>query len=189
MAAIWEAPADIANLVRRVKEKHHHPRLALASIWVLVSDSKAIRDNRFVPTQSRKCTRTEKLSSAHDFKIVVMAEAWEMLTNEQRFTAIDEALCRCGVRYIPQMLEINGKKEPVKDDLGRTIYTDEISYDKEGVPKWKINAPDAGLYFGLLGRHGEYCEEARNVVRALAGKPLIEAVAAPRADDIVDPDA
>lgn len=174
MSAMWEAPADVAALVRKVKQRYHEKRLALASMWVLISDGKPIRDNRLVVTITRKCTKEEKISSGHDFKIIVIAAAWEILTDDQRVQAVDEALCRCGVKYIPQMLEINGKKEPVKDDLGRVIFTDQIVYDNGGNPKWKINQPDASIYFDLVRRYGEYSEEARNVVRVLNGKPILE---------------
>jgi hypothetical protein len=184
MASIWEAPLEIEQLVKRIKQEHHK-RLTQASVWVLVSDAPGIRDNRIIATQSKKATKTEKLTTGHDFKIIVMAETWSNLTDAQREVAIDEALCRCGVKYIPQTVEVNGKKEVVKDDLGRTIYTDQIAYDKEGNPKWKIEPPDAGLYFDLLKRHGsDYSEEAENVRRVLSGEPVKRPVAAERADAV-----
>jgi len=181
---VWNATAEIAATGRKVKESHHHPRLALASIWWLICDSKPIQSDRFIAVKTQRCNKAEKLETQHDFKIVIIAEAWEMLTNDQREQALDEALCHCGVKYIPQMLEINGRKEPVKDDMGRIIYTDVISYDGDGVPKWKINQPDAGLFFAMLQRHGEYSEDARNVIRALNKKPLLQPTAAARADAV-----
>jgi hypothetical protein len=177
MANIWQAPADIKKLIDSIKEEHH-THLAAASIWALCSDGAAIRDNQLVATQTKKCTSTEKLSTGCDFKIIVMMETWSKLTDPQRKIAIDEALTRCGVKRVPMMVEVNGKKEPVKDDLGRTIYSDEMDYDKLGNPKWKINQPDAGLYFGMLMRHGEYSEQAENVIRAINGKPLKLPIAA-----------
>jgi hypothetical protein len=171
MASIWEASVKIQQQVRAIADQHHS-HLHQASLWVLCSDARAIRDNHIIATQTKKCTNTERLSSGHDFKIIIMMEIWAMLTDEQRDKALDEALCRCGVKRVPQTMEINGKKEVVKDDYGRIVYTDEIAYDKEDRPKWKINRPDAELYFGMIRRHADYNEEAENVQRAFAGQEL-----------------
>ena len=181
MAEIWQAPEDIKQQVNELKAEHH-PHLAAASLWVLCSDGKAVKDNQIIPTQSKKCTKTEKLSSGHDFKIIIMAEVWDKLTDKQRQIALDEALCRCGVQRVPQTVEVNGKKEELKDEFGRTIFTEELAYDKLGQPKWKINPPDAGLYFALLARHGQYSEAAENVHRAIEHQPLKRPMAAERAD-------
>ena len=183
MASIWEAPDDIRRNVEALKLEHH-PHLANASIWVLCSDGKALRNNQLLVTQTRKCTKTEKLSTGRDFKIIIMMEAWSVLPDAARQIALDEALCRCGVKYIPQTVEVNGRKEVVKDEVGRIIYTDQIEYDAEGAPKWRINPPDAGLYYALLQRRGQYSEEAENVTRALGGKAIKVPIMADRADQI-----
>lgn len=183
MASIWQAPDEIRRTIIELRDEHH-PHLAAASFWALVSDGKAIRSNRLVVTQSKKCTGTEKLSTGHDFKIIVMAEAWAELPDKARRIHLDEALCRCGVKYVPQTMEVNGKKEIVKDELGRVVFTDEIDYDKNGSPKWTINPPDAGLYYDMLMRHGEYSEEAENVNRAIDNKPIKQPTIAVRADII-----
>lgn len=188
MPSIWPAPEGIRKQLREIKQDHH-AHLALASIWALCSDGAGVRDNRIIVTQTKKCTKTEKLSSGHDFKIVVMMESWSKLTDSQRHVALDEALCRCGVKYVPQSMEINGKKEIVKDDMGRTIYTEEMEYDQEGNPKWKINPPDADLFLTLLHRHGQYNEQAENVLRVANGQPPRRPLAAERADAAGEPDA
>jgi hypothetical protein len=171
MASVWQAPDDIRRQIETLKDEFY-PHLANASIWVLCSDGKAVRNNRVLVTTTSRCTKTEKLSSGHDFKITILVESWSLLPDSARTIALDEALARCGVKYVPAKVEINGKKEIVKDEWGRTIYTDEIDYDKEGQPRWKVNPPDAGVYFTLLMRRGEYNEDVENVLRALAGKPL-----------------
>jgi hypothetical protein len=186
MASLWVAPKEIQKLINEIKDEHHD-RLGSASVWALCADSKPIRNNQLVVTMTKKCSKTEKLSTGHDFKIIVLMEAWANLPDAARRLAVDEALSRCGVRYVPQTIEINGKKEVVKDDLGRTIFTDEIDVDKEGEPKWKINPPDAALYFPLLQRHGKYSEEAENTARAMAGKP-IKGLTAADPKDLVDID-
>lgn len=178
---IWEAAIEYKQLVDQIKTAHH-PHLALASIWVLASDSKAIVDNRLVATETRRCTKTEKLKTGHDFKITIRAEAWNVLTEQQRKIAIDEALCKCGVRYVPEIIEINKKKEVVTDEIGRIIYTDQIATDGEGNPKWKINQLDAGVYFALLTRYSIYNEEVDNIQRALAGQPLKRPMATKQQD-------
>jgi hypothetical protein len=181
MAHLWQAPQDIRKLLTQIQQEHH-PHLADASVWALCSDGRAIRDNQLVATQTKKCTSTEKLSTSHDFKVIVMMETWAKLTDAQRAVALDEALCRCGVKRVPRTVEVNGKKETVKDDLGRVVFTDQIDYDRDNQPRWKINPPDAGLYFALLTRHQQYSEQAENVQRALKGKALKGPMAAEGAD-------
>ncbi len=171
MATVWQATDEIRRQLEQLRDQHY-PHLANASIWVLCSDAKNVRQNRVIVTETRKCSKAEKLATGHDFKVTIMVESWSLLPDAAREIALDEALARCGVEYVPACMEINGKKQIVKDDLGRTIYTDEINYDREGNPKWKINPPDGALYYALLMRRGEYSEEAQNVLRALAGKPL-----------------
>ncbi|MBI1372126.1 MAG: hypothetical protein GC159_05115 [Phycisphaera sp.] len=185
MASVWEAPRAIQDAVKRLK-RNHHPHLEHASIWVLCSDRAPLRKNRFVPTSSTLCTKTEKLSAGHDFKITISMEAWGKLTDEQRDRALDEALYRCGVKFEPETLEINGKAHVVKDDLGRVIFTDEVAYDKEGRPRWQINPPDADVFFGMLQRYGAYNDEADNTIRTVQGKPLLQQVAASGPVDDVD---
>lgn len=181
MASVWQAPDDIRRQVEKIKDEYY-PHLSQASMWVLCTDSRAVRDNRIIATQSKKCTKTEKLSTGCDFKIIIMMETWANLPDDARQIALDEALARCGVKFVPAQVEVNGKQEVVKDEWGRTIYTDEIDYDKEGLPKWKVNQPDAGLYYTLLMRRGSYNEDAENVTRALGGKPLKLPIAAHDAD-------
>ena len=183
MASIWEAPSNIVDIFERVRREHHERRLAKASLWYLVSDGPAVSRNQVVHTKVNRCTKPEKLASGHDFRIVVLAESWSHLTDAQREVVADEALCRCGVKYVPRMVEINGKEQPLKDEWGRVIHTDQISYDDEGVPKWVLNPPDAGLFYAVLRRHGEYREAAENVVRALAGEPLLGPANAPLFED------
>jgi len=176
MASIWEAPKDMRELFERVRHDHHQPRLAQASIWVLVTDAPGVRGDQVITTTVHKCSAAEKLASGHDFRIVVRSETWANLADPQRLIAADEALCQCGVKYVPQTVEVNGKKEILKDEWGRVLYTDQISYDEQGVPRWKLNKPDAALFYVLLGRHGEYCEAAENVTRALDRRPLLGTV-------------
>lgn len=176
MATVWAAPDTIRKALTELRDEHHK-QLGSAGFWVLCSDGRPIRQNRLVVTQSKRCTKTEKLSSGYDFKIIVLMEAWANLPDVARTLALDEALCRCGVKHVPLMVEINGKKEVVKDDLGRTIFTDEIDVDREGEPRWCINPPDAALYLPLLQRHGKYSDEADNAIRAVTGKPLVQPAA------------
>lgn len=168
---IWEAPQEIKEMIAEIKAKFHL-HLAQASIWALCSDANHIIDNQLVATATRRCTRTEHMKTKHHFKIEIIANGWHHLTDNQRRIAIDEALCRCGVRYLPSMQTVNKKAVVIKDDLGRTVYTDTIATDGEGIPKWKINKLDAGVYFALLQRHSHYSEGVENIINALEGKPL-----------------
>jgi hypothetical protein len=62
----------------------------------------------------------------------------------------------CGVRYKPQTVTVNGKEEPIKDDLGRILYSSEIMTDDSGTPKWKMNRPDVSAFFALIKRYGSH---------------------------------
>jgi len=176
MPTVWQAPPNVRVLVERIKS--HHPHLGQASIWVLMSTASAVTCNRFVATRASLCTKTEKLESGHDFKIIISSDAWQKLTDAQREVEIGKALCRCGVRYEPETIEINGKAHVVKDDLGRVIYTDEIAYDKEGRPRWCVNKPDAEIYFSLFKRRGAYDESTDNACRLVRGEPLTQQIPA-----------
>jgi len=185
MVSVWEAPRAIQDTVKRLR-KAHHPHLEQASIWVLCSDRSPLRRNKFVPTVTTLCTKTEKLSSGHDFKITISMDGWQRLTDPQREIALDDALHRCGVKREPETIEINGKAVVIKDDLGRIIYTDEIAYDKEGRPRWQIMPPDGEVFFGMLRRYKGYNDEAENTIRTIEGKPLVQQVAAAAPVDEVD---
>lgn len=187
---IWEATDEYKQLVNDLKNAYHE-HLALASIWVLITDQKHIVDNRLVITDTKRCTKTEKLKTGHDFKITIRAESWPVLTEAQRKIAIDEALCRCGVRFMPETMNINNKDIPIRDDIGRVIYTTTIATDDQGNPKWKMNQLDAGAYFGLLQRYNVYSEEVGNILNVLSGKPIKKPIAAVQqqdGDDITEPD-
>lgn len=179
---LWDAPQEIVDIVTNLRP--NHPHLNTASIWVLVSDGKHIVDNRLVPTKTSLCTKTEKYKTGNDFKITVMAAAWAMLTDKQREVAIDIALSKCGVKYEPQSVEVNGKKEILKDDIGRTLFTNEIQYDKNGNPKWKLNKPDAEIFYNILDKYGLYETSVENVKRVLNNEPLIQPLTAERADEV-----
>lgn len=168
---IWEASDDIKKLVEETKTAHH-PHLAQAKIWVLVADTKPIKDNKLVSVRAAKCTKTEKLKAGYDFKIMVTAEAWRLLTDAQRAIAIDEALCHCGVKFLPQTVIVNKKPVVVKDDIGRIIYTNEIEIDEDDNPKWRMNQPDMATYFQLLTRYKAYNDDIQNGLNAIEGKPL-----------------
>jgi hypothetical protein len=170
---IWEPGEDIKKIVKDLKDANY-PDLNQASIWVLVNDANPLVDNRLTPVEARICTTTEKFKSGHDFKIVIRARAWEKLTDDQRKIALDEALSRCGVRYKPQTVTVNGKEEPIKDDLGRILYSSEIMTDDSGTPKWKMNRPDVSAFFALIKRYGSHSVDIENFVRVLNGQDPVE---------------
>lgn len=192
MATIWDEHLEsIQGLLKKVKDQHH-PHLELASIWLLATNSNPIVDNKIVYTRVSRCTKTEKLKTNHDFKIIVSADVYLLLTDDQQEIVIDEALCRCGVKYMPQTIQTgNGKEEVVKDQLGRIIYTTEIALDSEGMPRWKLNKPDAETFFALLQRRGLYSQEIQNIDNALTGKPIVKPFVVDQApiDSVMDDEA
>lgn len=171
MPSIWEATHDIKKSLLAIRDQHH-PHLIAASFWLLVTDAGHLSGNRVRYWRSAVTSKEERLATQMDFKVTLYAGSWSEATDRQREIILDEALSGCGVKYVPQTVEVNGRKEVVKDDLGRIVYTDQIDYDLEGRPKWCRMAHDAAIFFGMVRRHGDYCDELENLQRARDGKPL-----------------
>jgi hypothetical protein len=168
----WKAPAEIIELVEKVKSRFHLPRLAESSIVVAIEDSKPFLRNKLNLGKVSKFNALAKLwqGQAHDFCISIPSDLWHsILKGEQREAYLDLQLTRCGVEYIAETVEENGKKKPVKDEWGRIQYTQEIKRDDEGAPKWKVLPLDLDVLTSNMRRYGLWHDdllELKNVVIA-----------------------
>lgn len=153
----WKAPTEIVSLVADIQMKHHLPRLANASIVVCIEDSKPFLRNKLNLGKVSKFSSLAKLwqGSPHDFCISIPSDLWhDVLGGEQREPYLDLQLTRCAVEYVPEMIEENGKKKPVKDEWGRTQYSQERKVDDSGNPKWKVVPLDLEVFTSNVRRYG-----------------------------------
>lgn len=153
----WKAPQEVFDLVQNVKNKHHADRLTEASIAVCFDDSKPFVRNKINLGKVTKFSHLAKLfqSQPYDFVLTLCSDLWvEVLDNSQREALIDLLLTRCQVEYIPETVEENGKKKPVKDEWGRIQYTKEVKTDEAGNPKWKVSPLDIDVFTENVRRYG-----------------------------------
>lgn len=159
---VWVADKEIHDLANAVKAKHHHPRLEHASVAVCFSDAKAFVNGRFNWGKTTKFTSLAKLfhTNKYEFLINLPSDGWYDILNEaQRAAWIDLRLCCCQVDYMPETIEENGVKKPLKDQWGRIQYTDVIKLDEDGNPKWKIVAPDLNVLIDNVAHYGAWCQD------------------------------
>ncbi len=162
MAAVWQANLEVEQLVEKVRLKHHVPRLATASVAVCFTDSKPFVHGRFNWGKVNKFSTIAKLyqSKSYDFLITLCADAWlSILGEKQREALVDLHLERCQVDYEPLTVEVNGKKQPVKDEWGRVQVSDVVKTDDDGVPKWKVYPLDLLVFQRNVMRYGCWSED------------------------------
>ena len=159
MADIWKAPANVLDIVFKVRDEFHLPRLEGASIAMCFTDTKAFRSNRFNWGKTQKFSQFSKIWQAnkYDFCLILCADVWNGLLNDrQKEALVDLHLTRCEVDYIPEMDE---RDRPVKDEWGRIQYTQEVKYDDAGQPKWRVLPLDLFVFTRNVSRYGLWCEE------------------------------
>jgi len=170
MANPWKAPQDVLELINHVKEKFHVGRLAEASIVGCFNDSKAFVKNKINLGKVSKFSTLARLwqNQKHDFCLVICADLWhDVLGNSEREALVDLLLSRCEVELVPETIEENGKKKPVKDEWGRIQYTKEIKLDDEGNPKWKVAPLDLELFAKNVRRYGLWLDDLLEMKEAI----------------------
>ncbi len=161
---VWVADNKVFELVQKIKNKYHNTRLNDANIAVSFVDSKAFIKDKFNFGKTTKFSPSAKVWHNHqgghqfDFLISLSSEAWSILSDEQKEALIDLRLACMQVEYEPEVIEENGKKNPVKDEWGRQVYTDVPKTDEEGNPKWKV-ALDLHVIMDNIGRYGCWCQD------------------------------
>ena len=165
------APPEVFDLVNQVKEKYHLPRLQSASIAVAFSDSKPFKKGRFNFGKASKFSPGFQIwmADTYDFELTLCDIAFNDIleTSVQKQAYIDLLLNCCQVEYVPQMQEGGNKPKPAKDNWGRIIYTDEIKYDEDGNPKWKIETLDLPAFQDNVTRFGCWCEDLLDFKNAI----------------------
>jgi len=170
MANPWKAPQDVLGLINQVKDKFHAERLAEASIVAVFDDSKPFARNKINLGKVNKFNHLARLwqNQKHDFCLVICADLWhDVLGNPEREALIDLLLSRCEVERIPETIEENGKKKPVKDEWGRIQYTKEVKLDDEGNPKWKVAPLDLELFAKNVRRYGLWLDDLLEMKEAI----------------------
>lgn len=162
MANSWKVPQDVLDLINNVKEKFHGDRLDNASIVGCFEDSKAFVKNKINLGKVSKFSALARLwqNQKHDFCLVICADLWhDVLGATEREALIDLLLSRCEVERVPETIEVNGKKKPIKDEWGRTQYTKEVKLDDEGKPKWKVAPLDLELFAKNVRHYGLWLDD------------------------------
>lgn len=158
----WKVPLDVSNTVDQVKA-NNHSHLLEATVAVAFDDSKPFKNDRLNWGKTLRFSDLNKLwqtPQTFDFCIVLSSDVWhDVLDANQKEALIDLHLTRCQVEYVPETIEENGKKKPVKDELGRVKYTSEMKLDDSGNPKWKVVPLDIGVFTLNVGRYGLWCNE------------------------------
>lgn len=160
--ALWKAPTEVIELVSQIKNDFHLPRLSDAQIAVSIDENKPFVNNKLNLGKVSKFSPLAKLwqIQPYDFCLSIPSELWHsVLQGTQRAAYIDLQLTRCQVEYVPDTIEENGKKKPIKDEWGRIQYTDEIKVDDEGNPKWKVIPLDLEVFTSNVRRYGLWSDE------------------------------
>ncbi len=168
----WKASSDIAELLNTVKEKHHAPRLAQASVAVCFDDSKPFVHNKLNLGKVFKFNELNKLwqIAKHDFCIVICSDVWySLLRDPQREALLDLQLTRCEVQYLPVTQEVNKKKKVVKDEWGRIQYTQDVKLNEAGEPIWRILPLDLDVFAKNVRRYGLWFDDLVDLKQAIAG--------------------
>lgn len=167
---IWKATGDVLDILDKVKVLHHSDRLSEASVVLCFDDSKPFVRNKINLGKVSKFNSLARLwqNQKHDFCLVICADLWhDVLGNPEREALVDLLLSRCEVERIPETIEENGKKKPVKDEWGRIQYTKEIKLDDEGNPKWKVAPLDLELFAKNVRRYGLWLDDLLEMKEAI----------------------
>ena len=153
---IWKAAADVEAILNSVKTAHL-PRLDEATVGLAFDDSKPFIQNKLNLGKVSKFSPLARLWQGlpHDFCLSIPFDLWQsVLKGKQREAYLDLQLTRCQVEYIPETIEENGKKKPIKDEWGRIQYTKEIKRDDSDNPKWKVVPLDVEIFAENVRRYG-----------------------------------
>jgi hypothetical protein len=167
---LWKAPQDVLDLIREIQLKNHQPRLAQASVTAAFDDSKPFVSNKINLGKLSKFSPFNKLwqNQSRDFCLVIPSDLWVSVLNaQQREAYIDLQLTRCEVEYIPETVEENGKKKPIKDEWGRVQYTDQMKFDDLGNPKWKVIPLDLEVFTKNVRRYGLWLDMLTDLKEAI----------------------
>jgi hypothetical protein len=167
----WKAPNEVTEILNYVKEKHHSKRLANASIVCCFDESKPFINNKLNLGKVSKFSALAKLwhREKHDFCISIPMDLWHsILKGDEREAFLDLQLTRCSAEYMPEVVEENGKKKKIKDEWGRTQYTQEFKTDDDGNVKWKVAPLDLEVFAENVRRYGLWSDSLMELKDAIA---------------------
>lgn len=163
MSTVWKATDDILELIDSVKKKHHCPRLQDADFVACFDDCKPFVKNKLNLGKVSKFSNLAKLwqNKNHDFCFIIPIDLWRdiLSKSEQKEAYIDLLLSRCTMEFMPSVVEVNGKKEKVKDDWGRIQYTETPKLDSEGNYRWIVLPLDLEIYTENVRRYGLWLDQ------------------------------
>ena len=162
MAELYKAPDEVQALLSSLKAANHNPRLLEASVVVIFDDSKPFKKDRLNWGKVLKFSPLARLFNTdhYDFAIQLPAMLFnDVLNYEQRKALLDLRLECCQVDYIPETKVEGNKKVVVTDEWGRTVYTEEMKRDENGVPCWKSVPLDLVTITANVRRFGCWCED------------------------------
>lgn len=159
----WAAPPDVVDMLAEIQAAHH-PTLQEAVFAVEFVDAKPFVKDRLNLGKSSKFSKAAKVwhpqNKKYDFCISLCADVWHgLLKPQQRAANLDLRLSQCQVDFEPQVVEVNGKKEKIKDEWGRVTYTDVLKRDDEGRPIWKVEPLDIRIITANIRRFGLWYED------------------------------
>ncbi len=174
---------QVTALLAAVKQKHHSPRLDQAEIVVCFDESKPFKKGKFNWGKVVKFSPLNKMFQGHkkyDFLLILPTDGWfEVVTGKEREAWLDLLLARCQAEYMPQYEDEGGegaddedtpkKKKKVKKDVwGRVEYSDEMKYDEDGNPIWKVSPLDIQVFSANAKRYGLWCEDYETFKEAVS---------------------
>ena len=172
--SIWEVEQGSENyaLMRELIAAHHQI-LAEAKIIIYCSDKNKIKSNNIIIAEASRASAKMKASVNADFTVTIYAGPWSDLTAEQKKACMDHELMHCGVHYEP-VKEVVGRSRTgtprmkvVKDEHGRTQYTNEVKRTEDGIPKWKLIDHDLEDFYDIVHRYGLWNENLRSFKQAM----------------------
>ncbi|MFW5793999.1 MAG: putative metallopeptidase [Bacillota bacterium] len=172
--SIWELEQN-HNIYSTLRDliRTNHSHLVEANISIYFCDKNKLKSNQAVIADTSKSSSKLKASTNADFTITIYMNAWDSLNPEQKIACLDHELCHCSVHYEPVKEAVGGGRggrqrfKIVKDELGRTQYTNEIKRNEEGEPKWKLETHDLEEFRSIVDRHGIWDENIRSFKEAL----------------------
>jgi hypothetical protein len=133
----------------RVKTVHDNLRGAhIEPAWMI--GKKPDKDGRVTLGKMKKAGELDRELHGYDAILIVNAEHWKILNEQQRLALIDHELCHLDVALDPTSLE------PKVDGHGKTCY--------------RVRKHDLEEFRGVIERHGVYLSDIAEFVRAAMKK-------------------
>jgi len=175
MSTIVQAAPLVRQLLSDVKQKYH-PHLQQALIGLAFADTKPYIRDCLNLGKVAKFTPAARLWMApdkqYDFSVTLSVDVWfEVLNDAQREALLDLNLTRCKVEYEPETVQINGRKQIVKNEYGLTQYTDVMKTDDEGRPVWRVAPLDIMVLAENLKRYGAWYTDLIELKQAVETPP------------------